>query len=179
MLCICFWAEKNNYGLSNACYVCVHQVLDSEGTLSDLQDLLLNLRKAKGYGIFLDRIVGWAYGIHCWKEKIVNKKVSSFELPSFEAFVLLGYENCYDTYMDEDQCGKKLKVFKWTASHMRSTKNQGWPEEAIERYNDFFKRIVADRGLDTSRTFEEAFMMEMRDKYSSKKREKQKNQAMV
>ena len=108
------------------------------------------------------------FGIVRWKQRCTNKKMSEFVKPSFEAFMLLAYENCYETYK-KDGLGGGPRKFKWTSDRKFSSRNKGWPDEAIVRYNDLHARIVVDRN-ENKDDFDVTFMEEMSKKYSKKRK---------
>ena len=146
---------------------------DENESLIDCMDLVAELRGGENYKKFIRQVLKPAYGVGKWKSRVALEKFSDYVLPSFEAFVLLSYENYYEYYnnkCDLDQEGLMMKQFKYTKDARLGGKNKGWSKEGIERYNELHKRIVDDRKPNES--FDEDFLEEERQFLGKRKRAK-------
>lgn len=126
--------------------------------LPNCTHIVTNMRTSPDWPKFCDYIMKQAFGVIKWRERVVEKELQDFVKPSFEAFCLLCYENCYDSYMEKEEQERnaeaaaaaasniyKRKKFKYTSESRVAARNKGWPKKAIERYNELHDRVKRDR----------------------------------
>ena len=117
--------------------------------------------------MFCKSIFKQCYGVMKWKHKVMEEKISDFMMPSFEAFVLLAYENYYKSYTAEVVEGVAKPPFKYTSRSCSSPRNKGWPAEAIAQYNALHMRIIADRRANAN--FDKEFLQASREEMRTRR----------
>ena len=160
--------------------------------LPDLYDIKENLRNSKHYERFCTTMVKRAFGIAKWKEKSLEKPMRDFISVSFEAFVLVAYENVYEVYKDgipdvkeaEPEVGvdgtKKRKPnhdFVYTNDARCSKRNGGWKSTAYVKMNEYLCRIRKDR--EENRKFDEAMLKKLARKTRAKQTEEESAIAQI
>lgn len=143
-------------------------MLTSKDKLPDLEDIINNMRSSDEYWRFCETVMRQCFGCSKWRARSQTHVMSTFLRPSFEAFVLLAYENVYGHYKARQDGETVVQPFKYTANSVGSRRNQGWPNHAIERYNDYVTMIKKDRLANVQK--ERDFMDRMKVKFGSKKR---------
>jgi hypothetical protein len=115
------------------------------------------MRKSPDFDLYCDSIMKQAFGVIKWKSKVVQMEISKFVKPSFEAFCLLAYDNCYSAYVKDKSTeevtnqdidtrpNRTRKKFKYTSDSRLAGRNKGWPGEAINLYNELFEKVKKDR----------------------------------
>ena len=112
---------------------------------------------------FCDNFLVNVTGKSKWKSILLQKRLSEVATASDEAFTLVVLENNWAFWMDVvyerpdgrgegEVDGRTIKrstlpvLPKWTASpHKYCKKLEGWAGEAIDRYNELFDLVEADR----------------------------------
>lgn len=147
--------------------------------LSEIDVLFEGMRKTYEYDTYCMRILKRAYGVTKWNSRVTEYKISDFVTPSFESFVLLCYENCYEAVEkaekveqneDSRSKGRTRKVFKWTSDARLTGRGRGWPSDAIRRYNTINEKVIESRRENTY--WDENFLQDRKLEKENKKKRK-------
>lgn len=119
-----------------------------------------------------------------WKRNVGQKSVSKFTTVSDEAFALLLLENVWDGWaardLDEylkereyDEVQQKEKrrkpVYgKYTPGKRGELRYGGWTNEGIDRFNELYKLVQADRNGDHAKSVEKQYLKKCRGKLGAK-----------
>ena len=146
--------------------------MEKEGdieSLPNIKEVITKLRSdGDTYGKFCKMIMPRAYGISKWKAKVTEKPIQGFMSKSFEAFVLLAYENVMYSVTSEGNS----TTYKYTKNNNNMTgRNNGWSFEAIDRFNELHGRIERDR-IDHP-GFDDDFLKKQKEDLYGKKRKNQ------
>ena len=139
--------------------------------LPKMSDLEVNMRKGEDYIIFCKDIVSKAFGVCRWKCMASQKMFQDFISPSFEAFVILCYDNIYEWASSDDENKSTTTKWKYTSSSRNGRANGGWKKEAFDRLKIWYSKVVKDR--QENKEFDKKLMDELGLLKDGK--EKQKN----
>jgi len=81
-----------------------------------MEELEVNMRDGEDYMVFCKCIVSKAFGVCHWKFMATQKLFTDFISPSFEAFVLLCYDNIYKWASSDDENRSAKTKWKYTSS---------------------------------------------------------------
>ena len=120
------------------------------------------------YILFCHYVLKYAYGVYKWKARVYNNPIVDFVTSSFEAFILLAYENCYELFNEDIQGGNVERRYKYTSDSKLAGKYKGWPVKAIKRYNVIHSAVRLDRSK--NKQFDENFIELMSEKKRAKRK---------
>ena len=132
--------------------------------------LEVQMRAGSEYIIFCKFIISKAFGVCRWKCLASQKPFREFISPSFEAFVLLCYENIYDWASSDNDNRATLAKWKYTSTSRSGRANGGWKEEAFVRLGTLYAKVKKDR--EDHKEFDQKLMDELEFLDKENKRQK-------
>lgn len=147
---------------------------------------LLTEQNYEYYKWFCQSFIKCVIGYDKWETNFCKNLLSSYVLPSDEAFAILLFENNYDCWQDmyEKNDMKTSQVLnKWTnsgnnkGSKGKTIKHNGWSIEAYKRFNELFQMITKNR---TERqSLENQLKHEWIEELGSKKKKRKVEKSLI
>ena len=122
-------------------------------------DLEVEMRAGEEYIVFCKSIVSKAFGVCRWKCLASQKLFCEFISPSFEAFVLLCYENIYEWATCNNDNRTTMAKWKYTSTSRSGRANGGWKDEAFVRLSTLYAKVKKDR--EANKEFDQKLMDEL------------------
>lgn len=153
--------------------------------LIDVSEVLDGRTEYEQYKWFLENIAISVVGRKNFHARMLSEDIDKWLTISSEAFAVLAYHNVYATareiglYMKNNPgttygtASQNAQKTKWTSDGKGAKRNQGWHNDGVVKYKEYYKKIKEDRqenGKDFSKRFKEDKNKEHQEKYDKKRK---------
>jgi hypothetical protein len=125
------------------------------------------------YTLFCDHALSHVVGRDVWKRRSATHDVSDIATASDEAFALFLIDNSWEVWKAEIEASDAAQVPhpKYSVRGPGTKKFQGWTDEGIKKFNEYYDEVEADRAKDAG-NFEKEYKERRLGELNGKKKRK-------